>query len=96
MEVPVYYLFHGDFVDFDFFASRCQIHVVEEGPEEGSFDHTEAPTYERAVVQTINGTEAKNQIDGSNKEDNLPVLKPQKIESNGRGYGHYSFHWNHN
>ena len=50
MKVPVYYFFHGDFVDVEFFVSRCYIHVVEEGPEECLFDHTEAPSSERDIT----------------------------------------------
>ena len=51
MEVPVYYFFYGDFPDVELFASQRYIHVVEEGPTEFIFDHSEAPAFKRAVVQ---------------------------------------------
>ena len=43
MEVPLYYLFHVDLTDVEFFASRRYINVAEEGPEEGLFGPAEAP-----------------------------------------------------
>ena len=40
VEVPVYYLFHGDLPDVELFALQSYINVVEEGPEECIFDNT--------------------------------------------------------
>ena len=53
--------------------------MVEEGTDECIFDPTEAPFCNRDVVQPIYGTEAENQIYGSDKEGNLFVLPPVKI-----------------
>ena len=51
VEVPVYYLFHEEFPDVEFFATRCYIYVAEEGPYECIFDHTEVQAYKRDVMQ---------------------------------------------
>ena len=50
---PVYYFFHWDFPDVDFFASRRYVHGTEEVPEESLFDTTEVPAYKRAYMQPI-------------------------------------------
>ena len=34
--MPVYSLFNGEFTDVELFASRCYVHLVEEGPEKCS------------------------------------------------------------
>ena len=79
MEVPVYYLFHGDFPGVEFFTSRGYIHVVEGVPEDFLFDHTESQTCGRACMHSIRGTEAENRFDGSDEEGNFPVLTTRQI-----------------
>ena len=79
VEVPVYYFFCGYFVDAEFLALRCYIHVVGEGPEECIFDHTEETAWGRYVIQRIHSTESYNWINGSDEEGNLHVLPSGKI-----------------
>ena len=43
------------------------MYVLEEAPEECPFDRAEASAYKRVAMQPIRGTEAENQIYGSNK-----------------------------
>ena len=50
------------------------VHVPEEGPEESLFDLPKSLAWQRAAMQLIYGTEAENQINGSNEEGNMPVL----------------------
>ena len=57
VEVPVYYFFHGDFPDVEFFSLQHYIHVMEEITEECLFDHAEAPDCKRAAIQYVHGTE---------------------------------------
>ena len=78
VEEPVYYFFHGNFPDVEFFALRRYIHVIEEGPEESIFDPTEALACQRSVIQPIYGTVIDNRISGINKEGNLYVLPSGK------------------
>ena len=67
VEVPVYYFFHGDFPDVEFFSLQHYIHVMEEITEECLFDHAEAPDCKRAAIQYVHGTEIENQINRSNE-----------------------------
>ena len=53
--------------------------MVEEVTEECIFDPSEAPVCEMVVMKFIHGTEAENQIDGSDEEGNLPFLPSGQI-----------------
>ena len=52
---------------------------MEEGPEEGIYNHAEDLVCERSVMRPIHGTESENQIDGNGKEGNFPVLPSGQI-----------------
>ena len=79
MVASVYSFFRGDFPDVEFFASRRYVHVTKEGLKESLFDLTEAPAYQRAVMQPIYGIDAENRIGGSDEKGNFPDLPSGKI-----------------
>ena len=60
METPMYYLFHVDLPDVEFFNFQHYIHVVKEGPDECNFDPKEAPACKRFVMQPIHGMDTEN------------------------------------
>ena len=47
---------------------------MEGGPEESLYGPLEAPDFERAALQPIDGAEAENRIGGREEEGNMPVL----------------------